>query len=154
MTTPVSILFVCLGNICRSPLAEAAFRKAAGEAGLNIETDSAGTHSWHVGKVIDPRSQAVALRHGIDLSAKTARQIQAEDFVRFTHIFALDQGNLAAIRQIVPNGSTAKIELLMDNVAGCKGQSVADPFFSEDSAFDVTWYDVDTAAAALVRRFS
>jgi len=150
----VSILFVCLGNICRSPMAEGAFRKAAEEAGLNIEMDSAATHNWHSGKEIDPRSQAVALRHGVDLSAKRARHLEEADFFRFTHIFALDQGNLNGIRQVFPDGAKAKVELLMDNVPGRKGSSVADPYFSEDSAFDITWSDVEAAAAALVKRFS
>lgn len=128
-------------------------RLATKDAGLDIEVASAATSDWHEGKPIDPRSVAVALRNGVDLSNQRARQIQLEDFEHFTHIFALDQGNLKAIRKFAPLGCTAKIELLLDNVPGRRGQSVGDPYFSEDSAFDTTWADVSAAAHALVARF-
>jgi protein-tyrosine phosphatase len=77
---PPSLLFVCLGNICRSPLAEAAFREAAARAGLEAVADSAGTGDWHIGSPPDPRSQAVALAHGIDISGMRARQVRGADF--------------------------------------------------------------------------
>ena len=128
-------------------------RLAAEGAGLDIELDSAATADWHTGKPIDLRSQAVALRHGADLSERRARQIQLEDYTNFTHIFALDQGNLKSIRKFAPPDGTAKIELLLDNVPGRQGQSVGDPYFGEDSAFDTTWADVSAAAEALVKRF-
>lgn len=85
MSAP-SILFVCLGNICRSPLAEAALRAEARASGLTLTVDSAGTGDWHVGCAPDPRAQATALRHGIDISAYAGRQVHASDFGRFTHI--------------------------------------------------------------------
>jgi len=147
-----AILFVCLGNICRSPLAEAAFRKAARDAVLDVEIDSAGTGDWHAGKPPDHRAQAVALRNGIDISGLRARQIQAADYTRFTHILALDHDNLRAIRANAPAEASAHTALLLDMVAGREGQAVADPYFGEDAGFETTWADVVHAADALVER--
>ena len=149
-----AILFVCLGNICRSPLAEAAFRAAARDAALDVSIDSAGTGDWHVGKPPDRRAQAVALRHGVDISALRARQIAAADYTRFTHIFALDHANLQAIEELAPARADAEIALLMDVGAGQEGQAVADPYYGEDAGFDTTWADVALAARALVERLS
>jgi len=153
MSERPAILFVCLGNICRSPLAEAAFRKAAEDVGLDFELESAGTGDWHVGKGPDPRALAVAKRNGLDISSKRARQLEDRDYYRFTHIYALDRGNLNAIRLRAPADATARIALLLDSVDGRRGESVADPYFGEDADFDVTWADVEAAAAALVRHF-
>src|SRR3954470_21554035 len=90
----VSVLFVCLGNICRSPLAEAAFRAEAERLGLDVEIDSAGTGDWHLGYPPDPRAVAVAGRAGADISHLRARQVTGDDFCRFDHIVALDSNNL------------------------------------------------------------
>lgn len=145
-----SVLFVCLGNICRSPLAEAALRAEAARAGLAVEVDSAGTGDWHVGSPPDPRAQATAKRHGIDISGYRGRQVAAEDFHRFTHIFALDGENLKGLRRIRPSDGTAHLGLLMDLMPGREGSSVTDPYFGEDSGFEVTWDDVSGAARAIV----
>lgn len=145
-----AVLFVCLGNICRSPLAEAAFRRAAEQAGLDITIDSAGTGDWHIGKAPDPRAIATARRHGCDIGQYRARQLCSVDFDRFTHIFALDASNLSAIRQAAPFGSGAEVALLLDMVAGREGQSVADPYFGDEAGFEITWTDVSQAAQALV----
>ncbi len=153
MSEKPALLFVCLGNICRSPITEAAMRRAAEEAGLDIEVDSAATASYHTGKAPDPRALAAAKRHGLDISACRARQIRPDDFLRFTHIFAHDRGNLKSIRHVVPNGSIAEISLLLDSLQGREGQSVADPYFGDDSAFDKTVADVTAAADALAKRF-
>lgn len=149
-----AILFVCLGNICRSPLAEAAFRHRAIEAGLDVEADSAGTGDWHIGAAPDPRAQATAKRHGIDISGYRGRQLEEADFHRFTHIFALDRDNLATIRRAAPESATAATALLLDLVDGRAGQSVADPYYGRDAAFETTWAEVDAAAAALVAALS
>ena len=122
-----SVLFVCLGNICRSPLAEAAFRHEAAKAGLTVGIDSAGTGDWHIGSPPDPRAQDVARKAGIAIADLKARQIVAEDFYRFTHILAMDAQNLADIRAIAPADATASIALLMDHVPGREGASIADP---------------------------
>jgi protein-tyrosine phosphatase len=147
---PPAILFVCLGNICRSPLAEAAFRAEAERAGLAARIDSAGTGDWHVGSPPDPRAQAVAARHGLDISHYRGRQVSAEDFQRFTHIFALDPENLRNLGRIAPDGHRAHLSLLMDLVAGRAGQGVRDPYFGGNEGFDETWADVTAAARALI----
>jgi protein-tyrosine phosphatase len=142
-----SILFVCLGNICRSPLAEAAMRAVAG---ANVEVDSAGTGAWHVGNPPDRRAQAVARRHGIDIAGYRARQVKAADFRRFTHIFALDPDNLADLRRIAPADGTAELRLLMDMVPGREGSGVADPYYGNEAGFEVTWADVSMAAQRIL----
>jgi protein-tyrosine phosphatase len=139
-------LFVCLGNICRSPLAEAAFRREA--AGLSMVIDSAGTGDWHVGHAPDTRAQAVALKNGIDISGYRARQVVAADFQRFTHIVALDASNLADLRRMGPGRAT--LSLLLDHVPGRAGQAVADPYYGDEAGFAVTWDDVVTGAKGLM----
>lgn len=147
-----AVLFVCLGNICRSPLAEAAFRARAEAAGLEVRADSAGTGGWHIGAPPDPRAQAVALRHGVDIAGYRGRQVTPDDFTRFSHIFALDHQNLKTLRRIAPPGATAQLGLLLDLVPGSHGQSVADPYYGGPEGFEATWRQVDAAAAALVAR--
>lgn len=151
ITTP-SVLFVCLGNICRSPLAEAAFRKAAAEAGLEVHTDSAGTAAYHVGNAPDPRSIATAARYGVDIRSYEGRQITSVDYTRFTHIFALDGSNLDDIRQSAPSNTTAKIALLLNVIEGREGQAVADPYYGDEAGFEETWADVSAATEALVAK--
>ncbi|HAF43173.1 MAG TPA: low molecular weight phosphotyrosine protein phosphatase [Sphingobium sp.] len=147
-----AILFVCLGNICRSPLAEAALRAEAEKAGLDMIVDSAGTGDWHVGSPPDARAQAVALARGIDISHYRGRQVSAEDFRRFTHVFALDTDNLRNLRRIRPSDGTASLQLLMDLVPGRAGSGVTDPYYGDEAGFEITWDDVTRAAAALVAR--
>lgn len=149
---PTSVLVVCLGNICRSPLAEAALRNEASKAGIALLVDSAGTSDWHIGKGPDPRATATALRYGIDISRYQARQISQEDFERFDMIFALDHENLANIQSIAPSGHQAHVSLLMDMVPGREGQPVADPYYGDEAGFEVTWGEVQAAAREVVRR--
>ena len=153
MTQP-AILFVCLGNICRSPLAEAAFRARAADAGIEASADSAGTSGWHIGDPPDRRAQTTALRHGADISRYRGRQVEPADFHRFTHIFALDQDNLAGLRQSAPADGTAEIGLLLDLVDDLRGQPVADPYYGDEAGFERTWEEVDAAAQALVDRLT
>lgn len=145
-----SVLFVCLGNICRSPLAEAALRNEAAAAGLEIMVDSAGTGSWHVGKGPDPRSIAEAARHGIDIRSCRARQVEAGDFVRFDRILALDAANMADLMRIAPPDATADLSLLLDLVPGLEGSDVADPYYGGPEGFALTWTQVREAARRLV----
>lgn len=149
-----AVLFVCLGNICRSPLAEAAFRQEAALAGLDVEVDSAGVGGWHAGEPPDRRAQAVARRHGIDISGYRARKVTAEDFRRFTHVLALDHENLAALKALRPHDATAALCLLLDYVKGREGEAVDDPWYGPASGFEVTWSEVSEAAKALVRELS
>ena len=147
-----SFLFVCLGNICRSPLAEAAFHAAAESAGLDVEADSAGTAGYHIGSPPDPRSVEEAAKHGIDISGYNGRQLTEADFERFTHIFAMDHQNLANIEAIRPAGSRAHVSLLMDLVPGREGAAIADPYYDGEEQFGATWEDVEAAARALVEK--
>jgi len=151
MADKLAVLFVCLGNICRSPLAEAAFRRELKTIGLEAEADSAGTGDWHIGEAPDRRAQAVAKRNGIDISGYRARLVILEDFRRFSHIVALDRGNLAVLKAMRPTDATAELSLLLDHVEGRQGQPVADPYYGEEDGFDVTWAEVTEGAKALAR---
>ena len=145
----VRVLFVCLGNICRSPLAEAAFRAEAERLSLDVEVDSAGTGDWHVGHPPDRRARAVAARNGVDIGHLRARQIHAGDFDRFDHIVALDAANLADLLNLRPPQARAHVSLLLDHVPGREGEAVADPYYGEDSHFDLTWAEVSEGARGL-----
>ena len=149
-----SVLFVCLGNICRSPLAEAAFRREAERLGLEVEIDSAGTGDWHIGYPPDPRAAAVAARNGIDISQRRARQVTPDDFRRFDHIVALDSKNLSDLERLRPADGKARLSLLLDHVEGREGEAVADPYYGEDSHFDAAWSDAAAGAEGLARRIA
>jgi low molecular weight protein-tyrosine phosphatase len=149
---PVSVLFVCLGNICRSPLAEAAFRKEAERLGLDVRIDSAGTGDWHVGHPPDPRAQAAAARNAADVAHLRARQVTRADFEHFDHIVALDAGNLRDLEHLKPPGSRAALSLLLDHVPGREGRSVADPYHGGDREFDAAWRDAEAGARGLAGR--
>ncbi len=151
MTEP-AVLFVCLGNICRSPLAEAAFRAEAAKVGLKAITDSAGTAGYHIGEPPDPRAIHTAALFGIDISDFRGRQAVSADFARFTHIMALDHSNLANLARIAPTGHSAQLSLLLDLVPGREGQAVADPYYGDEAGFLVTWEEVSLAAPHLVEQ--
>ena len=148
------LLFVCLGNICRSPLAEAAFRTEAERLGIDVEIDSAGTGDWHVGHPPDPRAVAVADRNGVDIAGLRARQVEPDDFRSFDHIVALDGQNLADLRRLQPADGKAELSLLLDHVEGRQGEAVADPYYGGAAHFDETWRDVTAGARALARRIA
>lgn len=149
-----SVLFVCLGNICRSPLAEAAFGNEAERLGIDVEIDSAGTGDWHIGHPPDTRAVAVAQKNGVDISHLRARQVTPQDFHRFDHIVALDAQNLANLRRMQPADGKAELSLLLDHVEGREGEAVADPYYGEAEHFDVTWTDVVEGAKALARKLA
>ncbi len=154
MAATPAVLFVCLGNICRSPLAEAAFKREIERIGLEASADSAGTGDWHVGEAPDRRAQAVAKRHGIDISGYCARLVTVGDFRRFSHIVALDQKNLSVLKAMNPDDATAKLSLLLDHVDGRRGDAVADPYYGDETGFDIAWSDVTVGAQALARRIA
>ena len=112
---PIRVLFVCMGNICRSPTAHGVFQALVHQENLSsdIEVDSAGTHGFHIGNPPDLRSQAEAQRRGIDLSCQRARRLETSDLVEFDYIFAMDKANLANIRSLQTNVSTAQVELMI-----------------------------------------
>ena len=148
--TAPAILFLCLGNICRSPLAEGAARAAFADAGIAATLDSAGTGDWHVGRPPDPRALAEARRRGVDISDLRARQLSPGDFTRFDLILAADAENLRAARALAPADATARLMLMLDMVPGRAGDSVTDPYYGADDGFAKTWGDVSAVAAALV----
>ncbi|HEX8215760.1 MAG TPA: low molecular weight protein-tyrosine-phosphatase [Allosphingosinicella sp.] len=147
----VSVLFVCLGNICRSPLAEAALRDEAGRLGLDVKIDSAGTGDWHVGRGPDHRAIEVARKNGADISHLRARQVTWEDFERFDYIVALDPQNLADLRALQPATGKAKLSLLLDHVEGRGGHAVSDPYYGDADDFDTAWAEVAEGARGLAR---
>lgn len=149
-----SVLFVCLGNICRSPLAEAALREEAARLGLHLTIDSAGTGNWHAGEPPDRRAIAVARKNGVDITGLRARQVRPDDFFDFSEIVALDRSNLRDLSQIAPEGATARLSLLLDHIPGREGQDVVDPWYGDDDGFDVTWTEVTAAARGLAAAFS
>ncbi|ATE65967.1 low molecular weight protein-tyrosine-phosphatase [Rhizorhabdus dicambivorans] len=147
---PPRLLFVCLGNICRSPLAEGAMRHMAELAGIAIEVDSAGTGDWHVGRPPDPRAIATAARHGLDIGGLRARQLKAEDFHRFDRLVALDRNNLRDLRRLAPPSGGAVLSLLLDHAPGREGEDVADPYFGEDAGFETAWNDIMSGVGGLI----
>lgn len=149
-----AILFLCLGNICRSPLAEGAARAAFAAAGIAATLDSAGTGDWHVGRPPDVRAQAEARRRGTDIGNLRARQLTRDDFYRFDLILAADDNNLRDARAMAPADARAKLRLMLDLVPGRRGDSVADPYYGDAGGFGVTWNDVSAVAAALVAEAS
>ena len=145
-----AVLMVCLGNICRSPLAEAALRAEAAAAGVEILVDSAGTGDWHIGAPPDPRARAVAKAHGLDISGLRGRQVSRADFARFDLIVALDRENLLALERLRPEGARARLSLLLDHVPGREGQPVADPYFGGPEGFEATWEDARAGARGIL----
>ena len=149
-----SILFVCLGNICRSPTARALFAARLEKAGLAVETDSAGVADYHVGKAPDPRSVRHADRWGVDISAERARQVQQQDFQRFDAIFAMDRSNLAELERMAPANSKARLALLMDLAPEYGLDEVPDPYYGGPDGFERVLDMLSAAADALVDELS
>ena len=131
------VLFVCLGNICRSPTAEGVLRQKLRAAGLaeRIEVASAGTGNWHVGKPPDARSQRAARHRGYDLSAQRAQQVTATDFSRYDLILAMDQSNLRDLKALQPVGASAVLDLFLRRYEGVKDE-VPDPYYDGDHGFE------------------
>lgn len=145
------ILFVCLGNICRSPLGEGLLRHHARHRGLGhlVETASAGTGGWHHGDPPDRRSIAVAHANGIDISVQRARQLRAEDFNSYDLIFAMDRDNLRNIVRLAPHDSSADIHLFMDFVGGT-ARDVPDPYYGDISDFEAVYAMLDEGCRNLL----
>lgn len=150
MSPSPAVLFVCLGNICRSPMAEAAFRLEAQTRGVTVSADSAGTGAWHVGEPPDRRARSVAYRHGCDIDRYAARQVTPEDFFRFDEIVALDRQNLRDLAGLAPRDASARLSLLLDHVAGREGTNVADPYYGTIKDFERVWEEVTLGARGLL----
>ncbi len=146
------ILFVCMGNICRSPTAEGVMRKYVDELGLSqqITVDSAGTHDYHVGEAPDPRAQIAAMRRGYDLSGLRARQVETADFERFDLVLAMDFNNLAALQAWCPPGLAQKMGLLMPYARSRRATIVHDPYYRSDRDFDHVLDAIEDACKGLL----
>ena len=146
------VLFVCMGNVCRSPTAEAVFRSRVAAAGLadRIVCTSAGTHGFNVGAAADARSRAAAARRGYDMSKARGRAIAAADFERYDLVLAMDRQNLEALREICPEGRQDRLRLLMEFARAHAMQEVPDPYYSTAQGFDVVLDMIEDACGALL----
>jgi protein-tyrosine phosphatase len=147
-----AILFVCMGNICRSPTAEGVFRARAELAGMagGLFIDSAGTHAYHVGSKPDPRSTEYAARRGVDLSVQRARQVAAEDFAVFDHIYAMDKDNLVRLTAACPAEHRHKLGLFMQFAANSDSDVVPDPYYGGGNGFDLVLDYIEDASNGLL----
>ena len=148
----IRVLFVCMGNICRSPTAQGIFETLVEREGFGhlIEVDSAGTHAYHVGNPPDSRAQDIARRRGFDLSSQRARKAQSEDFKNFDYLVAMDQDNFHGLMSICPVGMEGKIHLLMDYAPAFRTREVPDPYYGGDTGFERVFDMVEAAASGLL----
>lgn len=149
----MKILFVCAGNICRSPTAEAVFRHlVASEApDLDVEVLSAGVGGWHIGAPPDTRTQAAAKRRGYDMSAQRARQVSSEDFARYELILAMDLENLSDLRRRAPPQVHDRIRLFLDFIEGGEVDEVPDPYYGGEAGFEQVLDLVEEASRGLLQ---
>jgi len=147
----MKVLFVCLGNICRSPTAEGVFRHKVREAGLEgrIGIDSAGTGDWHVGKAPDARTCVAALRRGYDLSSLRARQVTVADFSRYDLILAMDHANLRDLKHLHAAGGKAELDLFLRRYDGAVDE-VPDPYYGGEDGFEQVLDLVEQACDGLI----
>jgi protein-tyrosine phosphatase len=150
VTAPTAILFVCMGNICRSPTAEGVFRHRAQLAGLATRIESAGTHAYHIGEPPDPRSTEFALKRGIDLSTQRARKVAASDFAEFDHILAMDKDNLALLQAACPPQYRHKLGLFMQYASKSASDIVPDPYYGGPRGFDEVLDFIEDASDGLI----
>lgn len=145
------VLFVCLGNICRSPTAEAVMRQRLQQAGLadRIELDSAGTGDWHVGKAPDSRTQQAASRRGYDLSSLRGRQVSVDDFARFDLILAMDNANLRDLQRMRPVQARGELDLYLRRFELAE-DDVPDPYYGGSEGFEHVLDLLEQASDALL----
>ena len=156
----IKVLFVCLGNICRSPTAEGVFRHIVQEEGHEswIMTDSAGTHAYHIGAQPDRRAQQTALTRGIDISDLRGRKATTNDFNKFDYVLAMDDDNYQLLEQICPTGMNEKLHLFLDFSQEFSETQVPDPYYGGDQGFEHVFDLVESASKGLLedikKRFS
>ncbi len=150
----MKILMVCLGNICRSPLAEGILKHKLTERGLAWEVDSAGTGFWHIGEPPDPRSVSTARKYGLDISGQRARQLQASDLEKFDLILAMDSSNYQDVLRLA-NGShqKEKVEMILNYMAPGSNLNVPDPYWDDDG-FDQVFHMLNEACDKVIERHS
>ncbi|MAY64157.1 MAG: protein tyrosine phosphatase [Rhizobiales bacterium] len=150
---PASVLFVCLGNICRSPLAEGIFRRLLNETGLGkeIHVDSAGTGAWHVGGAPDTRSIEPAARHGLDIAGQRARKVRDADFENFGLILAMDRSNRDTLLARAPASARNRIHLFMEHSLGISAD-VPDPYYGAGDGFEAVYRMLEEGSSALVEK--
>ncbi len=148
------ILLVCMGNICRSPMAEGILRHKTLERLMSVETDSAGTINNHVGESPDPRAQRCMRDHGIDISDLRARQIRPSDFHRFDLLLAMDESNLKGLLRIAPDQELARKARLMMDFAPDRPQEVPDPYYGGSEGFEEVYRMLDEACDNLLNRIA
>lgn len=143
---------VCLGNICRSPMAEGILQHAAYQRGITLEIDSAGTSAYHVGDAPDPRGQATLLQHGVDISGQHSRQIRTSDFTEFDLILAADASNFQDLKAAAPLNQTARIEFMLDADFPDENRGVPDPYYGGQNGFEEVYELLNSAMVALLDR--
>lgn len=148
----VKVLFVCMGNICRSPTAEGVFSHKVEAEGLleMIETDSAGTHAYHVGNPPDLRSQECAQRRGIELGHLRARKATAQDFHEFDYVLAMDSDNYSDLESICPSGQEHKLKLFLEYAPQLRIRDVPDPYYGGANGFERVFDMVEEASLGLL----
>jgi len=156
MSFEAGVLFVCMGNICRSPTAEAVFatRAATLLPTRNLLIDSAATHGYHTGHAPDRRAQQVAKRHGVDLSSLRARQLVVEDFDRFDYVLVMDEHNLGDAKAIAPKTYRAQLQRLLEYAPGSGVLNVPDPYYGDLHGFDRAFELIDAAACGFALRLA
>jgi protein-tyrosine phosphatase len=150
----IRVLFVCMGNICRSPTAEAVFRRTVAYAGLEdrIECDSAGTHGYHIGEPPDQRAQQAAMPRGYDMGNLRGRKVGTKDFEQFDHIVAMDRHNLALLEDMCPKQHANKLALYCDFHAEYAGREVPDPYYGGPQGFEQVLDMIEAVSDSLVAR--
>ena len=153
MNNTISVLFVCMGNICRSPSAEAVFRHYVENAGLadSILIDSAGTHDYHIGAPPDARAQRAAQQRGYDMGGLRGRQVEEGDFHRFDYVLAMDRTNLAILQRLVPPDGDAQVQLFLEYARHHAEREVPDPYYGGADGFERVLDMVEDAAEGLLQ---
>lgn len=148
----IKVVFVCMGNICRSPTAEGVFKGLVEQADLSdiIETDSAGTHSYHVGSEPDSRAQEVAITRGFDLSMLKARKFIADDFLEFDYLIAMDDENYANMNSLKPDNATGSLHMFLEFANSHSEKEVPDPYYGGPKGFDRVFDMVEDASNGLL----